>query len=546
MAALESPSGVPDLEDSSPTPTLPRKRGRERWARARYPAAVADVVDVVFVCVLVAVAYGFALTGLLRGAFLLSPTAYVGLVPFVAVGLMIARAPAPHREPAIRDRYVDYAIGLPLLACALLLLLLFPAHASPLFWQQRLDLLSLPLFAAGAAATIFGIRALWRVRWGIAFLFLGLLVPLTPSIETLLGPMGGATSNGVLIGSKAALGSLIVGLALMNLAYGRFLWKVLWVGAGVGLAWALAAAGNWVLIVDRPGADATLHRGVELAMLLLSVFVMIGTLPLFRLGFAAAPTLPSPASGRGKSPALRPYTALSIVAVAAVLAFIGESSLPTYSAVLTETGAPRLNADRLGQVAISGLSLHQIGSLAWVGRYYGPTATGERYGLDCACANPGSSSASPPVIVDDIVTVQDLPLSVPQLALIEPVRAARLINLARVDLGNGVIGHAAIYRQSSGPDWIAVYWDWPVVIAAGTRYEHVVVQASGSLDRALGSSASPAGPVRQAAMRVSDWLDGAPSHPLGDSAARLRADLAGIARTIVKGISAAPSAEAGA
>ncbi|TMD46150.1 MAG: hypothetical protein E6I86_13360, partial [Chloroflexi bacterium] len=105
---------------------------------------------------------------------------------------------------------------MPLLACSLVLLLLFPAHASPRFWQERLDLLSLPLFTGGAIATIFGVRALWRVRGAIAFLFVGMLIPLSASIETLLGPMGRATSNGPPIGSKAALGSLIVGLALMT------------------------------------------------------------------------------------------------------------------------------------------------------------------------------------------------------------------------------------------------------------------------------------------------------------------------------------------
>ena len=525
-------------------------------ARARYLAPAANVVEVVFVCVVVAAAYGFALTGLLRAVLLLSPTAYVGFVPLVALGLMIARAQAPHYEPSIRNRYVDYAIGLPLLACSLVLLLLFPAHASPRFWQERLDLLSLPLFTGGAVATIFGVRALWRVRGAIAFLFVGMLIPLTASIETLLGPMGRATSNGPLIGLKAALGSLIVGLALMNLAYGRFLRKILWVSAGISLALALSAAGSWVLLVDRPTAldYATLHRVVELAMFILSVFVMVSALPLFGLRFiriGEKASLATVLRGWPQRVATRhrlPYVSLTIVAVAAVLAFVGESSLPKYSAVLTDTGVPKLSAGLLGRLSITGWSVQPVGSLPWVKRYYGPSATGVRFGLDCFCGNAAGPIASlPPVMVDDIVTSQDLPLSAPQLALMQPVRDARLVNLSRVDLGNGVVGHAAVYRQSSGTDWIAVYWDWPVLTASGTRYEHIVVQASGSIPDALRSRIALPGSMQQVAMRISDWLDGAPSQPIGDSATGLRSDLAAIARLTVTSISAeAPRAEAGA
>jgi hypothetical protein len=525
-------------------------------AQARYLVPIGRVVEVVFACALVAAAFSFALTGLLRGVFFLSPTAYVGLVPVVALALMIARAQAPHYEPAIRDRYVDYAIGLPLLASSLVLLFLFPAHASPRFWQERLDLLSLPLFIGGAIATIFGVRALWRVRGGIAFLFICMLVPLTASIETLLSPMGAATSNVVLIGLKAALGSLIVGLALMSLAYGRFLLKVLWVAAGLGLAWALATAGDWVVLIDRPGAvdNASLQRLVELAMLILSVFVMVSVLPLFGLRFirmgeraslaSVVRGWPRPVTSRRRPP----FAALSVVALAAMLAFIGESSLPRYSAVLTGTGAPRLSTDLIGRLGIPGWSLRPIGPLPWVERYYGPIATGERYGLDCACANAaGPVSSSAPVMVDDIVTPQDLPLSAPQLALGHPLRGAPLINLARVDLGDGVIGHAAVYRESSGSDWIAIYWDWPVVTTSGTRYEHIVVQASGPLADDFRSTAPLPGWMQQVAMRVSDWLDGAPSQPIDASAAALRTDLAAIARKTIANISAgSPSAEAGA
>ena len=41
-----------------------------------------------------------------------------------------------------------------------------------MFWVYRYDLLSLPIFVAGAVAIIFGCRVLWRQKLAIAFLFL--------------------------------------------------------------------------------------------------------------------------------------------------------------------------------------------------------------------------------------------------------------------------------------------------------------------------------------------------------------------------------------
>src|SRR5207245_323567 len=47
-----------------------------------------------------------------------------------------------------------------------------PVRLSIVYWLWRLDLLSLPLFAAGAVALVFGVRMLFRLRFALGFLVL--------------------------------------------------------------------------------------------------------------------------------------------------------------------------------------------------------------------------------------------------------------------------------------------------------------------------------------------------------------------------------------
>src|SRR5207302_2201934 len=58
-----------------------------------------------------------------------------------------------------------------------------PARLSTVFCVWRIDLLSLPLFAAGTVALVFGVRALWRMRAAIAFLLLAWPLPYTTVLD---------------------------------------------------------------------------------------------------------------------------------------------------------------------------------------------------------------------------------------------------------------------------------------------------------------------------------------------------------------------------
>lgn len=130
-------------------------------------------------------AYHYSLFTLLRELLQPTPLEYVGLVPLISMLLCAALAPRAGNEPDIHDRYLDWIVGLPLLGAALAVVEIGPVQLSTYFWLWRLDLLSLPLFIAGAVDLAFGARALWRLRLPIAFLVLAwpapYVVALSPS-----------------------------------------------------------------------------------------------------------------------------------------------------------------------------------------------------------------------------------------------------------------------------------------------------------------------------------------------------------------------------
>jgi hypothetical protein len=144
-----------------------QNRWREASPRFRTTVQLSVLLGVV------AVAYNYSLSTLIQNAGLETPLAYVSLVPAIALALAAVRARPTRPEPAIHDRQVDYIVGLPLVGGALAANLLLPNKLSAMFWVWRIDLLTLPVFVAGAVAIIFGVRVLWRQKLAVAYLFLG-------------------------------------------------------------------------------------------------------------------------------------------------------------------------------------------------------------------------------------------------------------------------------------------------------------------------------------------------------------------------------------
>ena len=62
-----------------------------------------------------------------------------------------------------------------------------------MFWVWRIDLLTLPVFVAGAVAIIFGVRVLWRQKLAVGYLFLGWPYPYSSVLLRVLDAFTTAT-----------------------------------------------------------------------------------------------------------------------------------------------------------------------------------------------------------------------------------------------------------------------------------------------------------------------------------------------------------------
>src|SRR4051812_28163521 len=130
-----------------------------RFAVARaFPVRAAVIVG------LVLLAYNYSLATLVRGLGLQTPLAYLALVPVMAIGIAAARIRIQPRELAIHDRQVDWIVGLALIGISAAVLILVPQPTNSVFWLQRLDLLTLPVFVAGLISLLIGVRRVWSLR----------------------------------------------------------------------------------------------------------------------------------------------------------------------------------------------------------------------------------------------------------------------------------------------------------------------------------------------------------------------------------------------
>ncbi len=173
---------------------------RRRWTDAPQRTRTRIQVGVLLVSVLVA--YNYSLTTLLQTADQQTPLAYISLVPAIALALAAIRARPLKPEPPIYDRHVDYIVGIPLIIAALGINELLPSRMSAMFWVYRIDLLTLPIFVAGAVAVIFGTRVLWRQRLAVLFLFLAWPYPYE---KELLGVLDAFTNLTLMAMEKIAV-----------------------------------------------------------------------------------------------------------------------------------------------------------------------------------------------------------------------------------------------------------------------------------------------------------------------------------------------------
>jgi exosortase len=538
-----------------------------------------------------AAAYYYSLATLIRGVTLDSPLAYLGLVPFIALALVIARGLAPRNEPDIHDRHVDYIIGVPLILLALAVVLILPIHESTFFWLWRLDLLSLPFFVAGAICVVFGLRALWRLRFPIAFLFLAWPLPFSTVLSGALGSFTEITTKSLSLitrllplaqpapgydgsvfevnhggqaflvaiasacsGVNGVVGFLLIGLAFGFLVRGQLLPKSMWLIGGMLLVWVLNVARILLIFaVGRQWGEAFaidwIHPVVGLVFFNLGVLAMLLAMPLFRLElgvrtksrqttrplFGASPRRPLAVTRAG--------VACMVVLLAGTVGMVANSRMQQYQLLAQDIGAPRLTDLSIADASISGWSLGQVDSFTWATQYFGPQSSWIRYQYDWQSQTPAASifQSGQPVVMDVISTNDLVAFSTYGLDACYQFHSYRLMDTRTIALAGGVTGHAlTYYNPSIGSDWIAVYWEWPVIANGSYRYERVILNLLNPIGEHLvaPSLSSKTGPEPQLA--VNDWLLGSSQGHLNSGLTTARDFLVGFAQQVVTSAASHP------
>jgi exosortase/archaeosortase family protein len=480
--------------------------------------------------VAVGTAYNYSLTTLLQSAGEDTPLAYVSLVPAIALALAAIRARPLKPEPAIHDRHVDYTIGLPLMATAILINVLLPSRWSTMFWVYRVDLFTLPFFVAGAVAIIFGTRVLWRQKLAVAYLFLAWPYPYQSVLLRVLDAFTNATLFGIerlltvvhvarpvssldstlfsvvhngrafplsivsaCSGVNSVVGFLLVGSAFAAIVRGPLLRKCLWLVGGMALLWAINL--GRIMFIFWAGrtwgehvAISVLHPFVGMVTFSLGVVAMVLVIrPLglsIGIGQPAAPARPA-AQGPGRvarrgvvrAPVTlavpKVYLALVVALTAGLVLGVTNLGLRSYNLVATASGEPRLAAFIDQPVVPEGWQVRLTATYDWAKPLFGDSSVWNRYTM--TATSGGNLHTGDPVVADVINTPDLSTFSAYGIENCYQFHGYTLADVAQVGLPGGITGQAMSYTSSQFGSWSILYWIVPVTMGSSTSYERVVL-----------------------------------------------------------------------
>jgi exosortase/archaeosortase family protein len=515
---------------------------RERWL-LRWTFASPRTRTRVQVAVLlgsVVMAYNYSLSTLLQTADQQTPLAYISLVPAIALALAAIRARPLKPEPPIYDRHVDYTVGVPLIAAAIAVNELLPARMSAMFWVYRVDLLTLPVFVAGAVAIIFGSRVLWRQRLAVLFLFLawpypyqkyllGVLNAFTSltllamqkiAVSTHLAKPAGSLDNTLFVvshhgstfalsvvsacsGVNGVVGFLLVGSAFAAIVRGPIVRKVLWLMGGMALLWAINLVRiTFIFYAGKQWGESVainvFHPFVGLVTFSLGVLAMILLIkPLgmhIAIGESAAPNRgapigpipvpslydpPEPVSRIKSTLAVPRITMAVVVAVVAALVIgLSNLGLRSYNLVADVGGQAKLVAFIQSPTAPQGWNIQYATTYGWAKPLFGDTSVWNRYYLHANGSGPLQTSVP---VVADVITTPDLSsFSAYGVENCYTFHGYALADVAQVSLVGGVTGQAMSYTSQQYGSWSIVYWILPVKLGATTTYERIVLYVQNS------------------------------------------------------------------
>jgi len=476
----------------------------------------------------VVIAYSYSLTTLWQLAGLNTPLAYVSLVPIVSLILAGVHSRPSQPEPAIHDRQTDYIVGVPLMVGALCTNLFLPTKLSAMFWVWRIDLLTMPVFVAGAVAVIFGVRVLWRQKVAVAFLLLAWPYPYT---SVLLGVLNGFTSatlyaiteilrvvhvatplgglNNTIFtvvhdgrpfnlsvisacsGVSSVVGFLLVGSAFAAIIRGPLVRKVVWLVAGMLLLWALNL-GRLTLVFwagqhfGEHFAIDVLHPYIGLVLFTLGVAVMILCIrPMgLRIGnhdgrpIAGEPRSAAPAQDLGQRDKRnlavpKVYLAVSLVLVLGIITGFSNVGLQTYNLVADVSGAPKVVSFINLPVTPVGWTARYQTTFKWAAPLFGEQSVWNRYEL---YPGVGGDLRARTEIVADVIDTPDLQtFAAFGVEQCYQFHGYSLANVTQMPLAGGITGQSLAYTSQQFGSWTIVYWILPVKRGTSTVYERVVL-----------------------------------------------------------------------
>jgi exosortase len=466
---------------------------------------------------LVFLAYHYSLVSLLQTVGLDTPLAYVGLVPIIAAGLAWLNRHPRAKEPPIHDRQLDYIIGLTLVAAAVVAAVVMPGRMGDMYWVDRIDLLFLPLFVAGATVLLFGVRVAWRQKVALGYLFLG-----WPWIYTtvLLGTLGGFTSL-TLSGLNAALkvvpvaqtvpgnaglyqvihhgrvfpisvvtacsgvdgmvGFFLIGAALAATVSGSWIRKSLWLATGLVLLWITNLAR--LLLIFWTGEKAgehvalgILHPVAGLVVFCLGVALMALLMRPFGLNRVASTGTVRTRVRSGLNAAPRVFAALGVLLVSAVILSVNDSSLKSYNLVATATGEPKIGSFLADPANPTGWAATFETEYTINKPLFGEDSRWFRYLY--ASTSPGLSNlhSTLPITADVIDAGSLSGFDAYGVTACYSFHGYTLRDVDTVNLGDGINGQALSYSGgSTNQNWSIVYWIVPVDTGSGTRFERVIL-----------------------------------------------------------------------
>jgi exosortase len=530
----------------------------------------------------VAVAYHFSLQTLASNWKYETPLADLVLVPPLAAILLVAASRRYRYVTRLRLGRLDLLVGGFLIVAALAFLTIGPAHWSKYFWAMRLDLLTLPLFAAGGVVLLFGTRALVPLLFPLAFLFLAWPLPYLALLEHILDVFTQATAAAVeqlnevagiattvpgsegsryvvahggsqfvvsvasaCSGVNSLVGFAVVGLAALWFIRGTVLRRVAWLVVGGVLVWALNVARILavLLVARRLGQHAAfdiLHPVAGIIALNLAFLIALWLLPRFKLRrrrhddddeiIDTPLARTAPAAEQATPLRLAPRLVL-LVAAATALA-LADSQLQGVASGFDGTGRPAVAAFVDRPLVGRGWRIKHVHEIGWATPYYGPHSSWVRYRLRprAQFARGGSFT----VWADAILSPDLGALNAYTLAHCYNFHGFHVETSEHVDLGHGVIGELFVY-QTSTARWHALAWEWPVLRDRKVEHERIVLLASSVARPALGLQASSGSVTARAlALLDADARKGDTNASLSHALARLGSDMiaARIANTV--------------